>query len=72
MKPTKEGKAKTYDFLASNHDYKIVSCSQNTYLVVEDMDHQYPQVMNLEIGNWSYLVFDTLDYRVEYMLCGPQ
>jgi hypothetical protein len=65
-------KPQRYDFLTSNHDYKIISCSQKTFLVVEDMNHSHPQVMNLEIGIWSYLVFDTLDYGVDYSLCGPQ
>lgn len=65
-------KPQRYDFLTSNHDYKIVSCSQKNYLVVEDMDHTYPQVMNLESGIWSRPLFDTLDYSVSYMLCGPQ
>lgn len=64
-------KPQRYDFLTSNYDYKIVSCSQKTFLVIEDMDHSYPQVMNLETGNWSYLIFDTSDYDVKYTLCGP-
>ncbi len=65
-------KPQRYDFLTSNHDYKIVSCSQKNFLVVEDMNHSYPQVMNLETGIWSYLIFDTLDNSVNYMLCGSQ